>query len=257
MKKTSLLFLILSLCIGASASESELSIGLTSMSMDYREYYPDILDSEKTDTLPGFTLEYTTRISDGLNGKGGFLDIALSHYEGDTTYVGQDLNDPNAQYGDLVLTTQNTISEGSVGYSEMTDFGNFLLLTRLGIGYRSWERALADGHSEEYKWPYGSIKFGALADMTYEDTLGIFAEYHKAFSPKMESNRYGTFDLGSTKGFSLSIPWEHAFTPEWAFKLTYTYQTWDIDQSNIVSGMLEPRSESYFNIFNAALVYRY
>lgn len=259
MKKHNLIVLILSLAVASFANENEFSFGLTSMSMDYMEYKDngDNFDSERADTLPGITLGYKTRMDNG-----GFIDIDFSRYFGNTNYIGSDLKNPNGQYGDLTATTESTISNGSIGYSEQKIYDNYLVFMRLGIGYRNWERALADGHTEEYKWSYGTVKLGFSGNMTGNDTLGLSAEYHQAFSPQMKSNKFGTFNLGRTDGFSIVVPWEHTLTPNWALKLTYMYQTWDIEKSNILhypdsSIAWEPRSESSFNTFNAALVYRY
>ncbi|MDD2368324.1 MAG: outer membrane beta-barrel protein [Sulfuricurvum sp.] len=259
MKKHKLIVLFLSLAVASFAHENEFSFGLSSMSMDYMEYKDngDKADSEKADTLPGFTLSYKTSISNG-----GFIDADFSQYYGNTNYVGSALNNPNGQYGDVTATTESTISDGSIGYSEQKIYDNYLVFMRLGIGYRNWERALSDGHTEEYKWPYGTVKLGFLGNMTGNDTLGLSAEYHQAFSPQMKSNKYGTFDLGRTDGFSIIVPWEHTLSANWALKFTYMYQTWDIKKSNTLpyqSSQIvwEPRSESNFNTFNAALVYRY
>jgi hypothetical protein len=220
--------------------------------MDYSEYSGGtIVDSEKSDSLPGFGLQYKKQLNNG-----SYIDADFSQYHGDSTYVGYYLGS-GGHYGDVVATTKNTISDGSIGYSEEKPFDNYLLAMRLGVGYRYWERALADGHTEDYEWAYGSAKLGISGYLTSKDTLGIAAEYHHAISPKMKSNMYGTFDLGRTDGFSIIVPWEHELTPSWALKFTYMYQTWNISQSDTNSGYYEPDSESKFHTVNAALVYRY
>ena len=229
--------------------------------MDYTEYNEDDdkFGSETTDSLPGFTIGYKTRINDGLYGDGGFVDAELSYFDGDTTYTG---SYQGGTYGDLKETTHNYITDTAIGYTENIIVGSALWFVRVGMGYRLWERELADGHNEKYKWSYGSLSTGVSGNILPDDNIGISAEYHRAFSPEMESNLLGTFDLGRTDGYSISIPWVHTITPSWAFKLAYTYQTWDIEKSNTIvdsygSAWLEPRSESHFNIFNAALIYRY
>ena len=255
MKKYTLL--ILAFAISAFANDRELSLSINTMNMDYREYVGGtIVDSEKANSLPGFGLQYKEKINDTSDGMRSFVDIDFSQYYGDTTYVGFYLNS-GGHYGDVTATTKNTISDGSIGYTEDKMYDNYLLSMRIGVGYRFWERALADGHTEQYKWPYGSVKMGVSADLSNQDNLGIAAEYHHAISPKMESNIYGTFNLGRTNGFSVSVPWEHTLTSSWAFKLTYMYQTWNIGQSDSNAGFYEPDSESKFHTINAALVYRY
>ncbi len=259
--KHKLIILILSLAVASSANDNakhtQLGLSINTMNMDYREYSGGtILDSEKANSLPGFGLQYKEQINDLSEGARSYIDIDFSHYYGDTTYVGFYLNS-GGHYGDVITTTKNMISDGTIGYSEEKMYDNYLLSMRLGIGYRFWERALADGHIEQYKWPYGTVKMGVSSELTSADTLGVAAEYHHAISPKMESNLYGTFDLGRTNGFSVSVPWEHALTSSWAFKLTYMYQTWNIGKSDANSGYFEPDSESKFHTVNAALVYRY
>lgn len=259
--KNKLIILILSIAVASSANDSgkktELSVSINTMNMDYREYSGGtILDSEKANSLTGFGLQYKERINNSSENVRSFIDFDFSQYYGDTEYVGFYLNS-GGHYGDVVATTKDTISDGSIGYLQVKRYDNYLLSMRLGVGYRFWERALADGHTEQYKWPYGTVKAGLSGDLTSADTLGVAAEYHHAISPKMESNLYGTFDLGRTNGFSVSVPWEHTFTPSWAFKLTYMYQTWNIGKSDSNSGYYEPDSESKFHTLNAALVYRY
>lgn len=265
MKKIILISILLVTSIGLWAVESnngtEVRVSINTMSMDYMEYKEngDKFDSEKTDALPGFTLGYKTKVSDGLDGNGGYIDAELSHFYGNTEYIG---SYQEGTYGDLTLTTQNRISEAAIGYSENKAFEQGLWFVRVGMGYRFWERELADGHTEQYFWPYGSLSTGLTGSLSADDDIGIEIEYHRAFSPQMKSNLFGTFKLGRTDGYSISIPWVHTITPAWALQLAYTYQTWDIEKSNIIvdpagASWLEPRSESSFNLFNAALIYRY
>lgn len=260
MKKHRLIILFLSIASAAVASdvkkESELSISVNTMSMDYTEYHEDgdKIDSEATDSLPGFTIGYKTHTNDGLYGDGGFVDTELSHFSGDTTYIG---SYQGGTYGELKGTTHNSITDAAIGYSENMTVGPGLWFVRIGMGYRLWERELLDGHNEKYYWPYGSLSTGLSGNLSPDDNIGLSAEYHRAFSPEMKSNILGTFDLGRTDGYSISIPWVHTITPSWALKFAYTYQTWEIEKSNTVSGFYEPHSESYFNIFKAALIYRY
>ena len=265
IKKYPLIILILSLAVAALADgnikDNQLSISVNTMSMDYTEYALDgsFADSENTDSMTGFGLSYATRIGNGFYGESGFFDVDFSLYHGDTRYDGYYLD----KYDNIVgsannLTTNNTITEGSLGYFETKSIYQALWFTRVGIGYREWERDLSNGHNEKYSWFYGSLSTGLSGNIFPSDNLGISAEYHRAFSPEMKSNGFGTFDLGRTDGYSISIPWIHTLTPSWALKFAYTYQTWDIEHSTIhPDGHHEPRSESYFNIFNAALIYRY
>jgi hypothetical protein len=261
MNKYNILISILFSTVCAFASDGELSISVNTMSMDYMEYKDngDKFDSETANALPGFAIGYKTRINDGLDGDGGYIDAGFSHFYGDTTYIG---SYQGGNYGDLTTITHNRISEATFGYSESKDLEQVLWSVRFGMGYRLWERELADGHNEQYVWPYGSISTGLSGNISTNDTLGILAEYHRAISPKMKSNMLGTFDLGRTDGYSISIPWIHTITSSWDLKFAYTYQTWDIEKSNIITdntgtSWLEPRSESHFNIFDAALIYHY
>jgi len=253
--------LILALTLSALAHENEFTFGLSSMSMHYTEFDLDgsFVDSEKTNALAGLNLNYSTRISDGLDGEGGLFDMDFSLYQGNTRYDGFYVD----RYGNITglannKTTKNIITDSSIGYSETMRLDQVLWFARIGIGYRFWERELEGGHIEDYKWSYGSLSTGISGNLFTNDNIGISAEYHRAFSPKMESNMFGTFDLGRTDGYSISVPWVHTISPSWALKFDYTYQIWNIEHSTIHSdNRYEPRSESSFNTFNAALVYRY
>lgn len=261
MKKHHLLILVLSIALTASADDSQLSVSVNTMSMDYTEFNQDgsFADSEKADALAGFNLNYTVRISDGYGEEDSFLDIDFSQYQGNTRYDGFYLDSLGNVTGPANnLTTKNTITDSSIGYSETRKLDQALWSVRIGMGYRLWERILADGHNEQYSWTYGSISSEISGNIFPNDNIGISAEYHRAFSPKMESNQHGTFDLGRTDGYSISVPWVHTITPTWAIKFAYTYQTWNIEHSTVHSdGWYEPRSESHFDIFNAAVMYFY
>ncbi|MDD5158779.1 MAG: hypothetical protein PHI47_01910 [Sulfuricurvum sp.] len=259
MKKYTLL--ILAFAISAFANDQELRLSVNTMSMDYTEFNFDgsFADSEKTNALAGLSLNYSTQISDGIFSDGGYFDVDLSLYQGNTRYDGFYLDSNGNITGPANnKTTKNIITDSSIGYSEAKRLSNALWVTRLGIGYRFWERALEGGHTEDYAWSYGSLSTGISGNLFTNDNIGISVEYHRAFTPKMESNQFGVFDLGRTDGYSITVPWVHTISPSWAFKFTYMYQTWNIEHSSIHSdNRYEPRSESNFNIFNAGLVYCY
>jgi hypothetical protein len=245
---------ILACSISAFATQTELSISVNTMNMDYREYNKgSIVDSEKSKSLTGVGLQYKHQLSNTHS----FIDVDYALYHGDTDYVGSVLYDPHGVYGDIRSTTDNIISDSSIGYSQEKLFDNYLVSMRLGVGYRFWERALSDGNTEQYSWPYGTVKLGISGNMSGKDTLGVSAEYHQAFSPQMNSNKFGTFDLGRTDGFSIIVPWEHTLSPVWALKFSYMYQTWNINKSDINGGYVEPDSESKFHTLNATLAYCY
>lgn len=243
----------------ATSDDTKLTVGFNLMSMDYMEYSQsgEKLDSEKSDALPGFTLGYQTRLLDGIDQDGGFIDLSFSHYQGTTTYTGSDLNNPNGKFGDLVLQTTNKLNDGTLSYIQNMSAINLLFSLQGGLGYRQWDRILADGHEEAYKWFYGFIKAGATKNIFKHDNLGVSIQYHRALSPTMSSNLYGTFDLGDTQGYAISVPWTHQLNRLWDFQLNYTYKTWDISLSNVVSGMYEPRSESSFHTLGLAFIYKY
>lgn len=265
IKKYPLIIFILSIAVATLANEKnkddQLTISVNTMSMDYTEYdlSGSFADSEKTDSIAGFGLNYATRIGNGIFGENGYFDVDFSLYHGDTRYDGFYLDNNGNIIGSANnLTTTNTITDAGFGYFETQKLSQALFFTRIGLGYRLWERDLSDGHNEKYSWAYGSLSTGLSGNIFPKDNLGISAEYHRAFSPEMKSNRFGTFDLGHTDGYCISIPWIHTITPSWALKFTYAYQTWDIEHSTVHSdGFYEPRSESHFNIFNAGLTYRY
>jgi hypothetical protein len=262
MRKEHLTVVFLLLAIASFARENEFNIGLSSMSMDYREYNLDgsFADSEKTNALTGLNLNYSTQISDADYGASSLFDIDFSLYQGNTRYDGFyiDPYDGHITGPANNLTTKNIISDSSIGYSEIKQLDRVIWNTRFGIGYRFWERALEDTHTEDYSWLYGSISTGISGNIFTNNNIGIFAEYHRAFSPKMESNNFGTFDLGRTDGYSISLPWTHTISPSWAFKFDYTYKTWNIEHSTKHSdNRYEPDSESKFHTVSAALVYRY
>jgi len=105
MKKHYLLILVLSIALTASADDSQLSVSVNTMSMDYTEFNQDgsFADSEKADALVGFNLNYTTRIGNREDGEDSFLDIDFSRYQGNTRYDGFYLD----SLGNVLTTSQN------------------------------------------------------------------------------------------------------------------------------------------------------
>lgn len=258
MKKHYLILSVLFIAMTSLAKENKLSVSMNTMSMDYTEFNSDgsFADSEKADALVGFTLNYSTQIRKREN---SFLNIDFSRYQGNTRYDGFYID----AFGNITgpannLTTINTITDSSISYYETKKSNQLAWFARFGIGHRLWVRDLSGSHTEKYDWSYAAISTGINWNIVPSNTIGVSAEYHKAFSPTMKSNQHGTFNLGNTDGYNISIPWTYTITPSWAIKLAYTYQTWNIEHSTVHSdGWYEPRSESNFNLFNTALIYTY
>lgn len=257
MKSAASLMLLLScaLCssLSADTQSDTLGIAFESLSFDYREFDSNgaIVDSEKSDFLPGIRLWYTLPL-----GNNDSIEADVSWFDGDTDYVGYYLGS-GGSYGDLRTTTNNTIVEGSLSYSSHVPMNWGDVFLSLGVGYRYWERALADGHTEEYMWPYGKASLGGTLNLTGDDTLSASASYRYAFNPIMESNVYGTFDLGTTDGIEITVPWTHRINNRWSTEIRYTYSTWEIGRSDVVSSMVEPDSKTVQHRGSFALVYQY
>lgn len=253
MKLASSLILLLACVESVPLCADTFGISFETLSFDYREYDTDgtILDSEKSDFMPGIRAWYSIPA-----GVGDSIEADFSWFGGDTDYVGFLLGS-GGSYGDYVATTNNTLMEGSLSYSTHapTAWGDVFM--SLGAGYRYWERALADGHTEEYIWPYGKLSLGSTADITADDTLSISASYQYAFDPKMESNVYGTFDLGTTDGIEITVPWRHRIDNQWSTEIRYTYSTWEIGRSDVVGIAVEPDSKTVQHRGSFALVYQY
>lgn len=244
-----------------SNSDSLFSFTINTLTMDYMEYKEngEYFDSERAHSIPGFTFGYTTGISDGLLGDRGLLDLEISSFQGETTYIG---SKQGGNYGDLTTTSDNIITDTAIGYRETKRFDQMEFFTKAGLGFRYWERSLNDGYIEEYYWPYVALKTGIITEVFNNISLGVSLEYHKALHPKMYANFAGTFDLGRTDGYTLSIPFIYYISPSWAFKVAYSYQTWNIEKSNTIKDSLgqswhEPRSESDFNRFDFGFEYHF
>ena len=248
----------------AASDDTKLTVGFNLMSVDYMEYSQSgkKLDSEKSDALPGFTLGYQTRLLDGIDQDGGFIDLSFSHYQGNTDYVG---SYQGGAYGDLSNTTQNKLNDGILSYIQNKSAFNLLFSLQGGMGYHQWTRDLTGWQTEDYRWAYGFIKTGVSATISKKDNLAVFIQYHQAFGPQMEAKMQDgsslTFDLGRTDGYSISVPFTHKLNNLWDIKLAYTYTNWNIGRSNTLinsgSPWTEPRSESSFHTLGLAFIYKY
>lgn len=232
---------------------SHFSLALETKSFDYREFDTDgtLLDSEQSNSLRGVSLGFDVPL-----GNNDRLSAKQSWLSGNTQYIGFYLGS-GGSYGEVRSITKNTFLEGNLDYTlyRPSKFGE--LLWSVGGGYRYWGRQLSDGHFEEYFWPYAKTSIGTSLKLSPYDRIKLTTAYHHALNPKMFSNYYGTFNLGKTEGFELSIPWRSQYTEHWSTEMRYSYTQWTIGRSNVINKMVEPDSKTLQHTATLTLMYHF
>lgn len=214
---------------------------------DYREFdsVGQILDSEKADDLNGFGIAVKAKVFNGLmGGNASYLRVGYEHSSGDTEYVGALLS--GGSYGSYIGTTDNTINEYSLIYTEEYLSEQYDLWSGLGGGYREWERELSADQLETYKWFYWNIEVGTRFHYNKNLSLGLVYNYKRAINPEMDTDFTGlpdmTFDLGGVKGYTFAMPLIYSVDKDSTVYLEYKREYFEIAKSNIVNGFYEPDS---------------
>lgn len=229
-------------------SNYALSMSTDTTRFDYAETDSngDLLDTEKTGfgNINGFTLRLDPRYN-------GFY-LSASYAKGETDYVGS-LNGSGLPYGSYRSTTTNEVGDYTFGYkttARLGQNGSWEMPVTLGLGYRRWLRQLhsspgVSGYDELYDWGYYDAGIGLHYAFSSKMSLGIDANYRKAFNPQMHENFNGyTFDLNNVHGYKVTVPLEIKLDQKWSIFGSYNYEYWEIGVSNVIGGYLEPDSET-------------
>jgi opacity protein-like surface antigen len=255
MKKL-LLLALASASTLSCASEHSFAFSVDTTRFDYAETSRSgsLLDTETNDfgEIVGFSLRYEPRMS-------GFY-FGMSYAEGDTDYIGGTTSNPT--YGSHLTTTNNRLVDYTAGYqfTSLIDRDNKVPL-RLGIGYRGWLRQLGStttvyGYDELYEWGYYNIGIGWHTRFSPTFSMGLDADYRKAFNAEMYENWHGyTYRLKNVYGYKIGIPLEMVLNTSWSAFFLYNYEYWNIGASDNVGGYYEPDSETKNQTLSVGLKY--
>lgn len=242
----------------AWSSDYSLSLSVDTTRFDYAETSRtgSLLDTETSDfgDIVGISMRYEPRMN-------GFY-LGMSYAEGDTDYIGGTTANPT--YGSHRTTTHNRLFQYDAGY-QMTariDRDNTVPF-RLGIGYRGWLRQIGStatvyGYDELYEWGYFNIGAGWHTALSPTVSMGIDADYRKAFNAEMYENWHGyTYRLKNVYGYKIGIPIEWNVDNRLGLFLLYNYEYWNIGASDNVGGYYEPDSETKNQSVSVGVKFRF
>ena len=255
---------VLIVLMSSSLYADSFKISTNFLQMDYieRDRNNNFLDSEKSDfnDMAGLELEY---ILDFTTGHGGANDSSLEfnfvYFQGKSLYDGflQPSGVP------FKTTSDMTIYEPRIRWSEISKNEAYDISVFASIGYRYWIREIGSqyGYREDYKWAYMDVGMKILFhDDLYKNWhLGIEVSYQRAYKPTMYAYLNGglDFNLGTTSGYNIDVPLLYDINKNLSLELSYEYDNWNIDASNIVAGYYEPDSKTKNKIIKIALITRW
>ena len=152
--------------------------------------------------------------------------------------------------------TQNTIIEPKIRYEEVKQTIGYDAKMFFSLGYRYWKREIdkygTHGYDEEYYWSYADIGIGGNKKIGGV-SVGFEAAYQQAIEPELKAYLAGgmKFELGRTWGYNIKIPVRYDMGKNFFLEFAYEYDFWRINESNVVNGYHEPKSDtknSYYTI---------
>lgn len=239
------------------ASAAQIAIKAETLKFDYMETdQGQNLDSERANFGKIKGVDVSIRAGNGVsrnaNNKADLIsELSMSYNSGDTEYVGSYLGVPGSQYGDVVSTTSNKLTEMTYKLGFLAPVSDTVFAgLNVGAGVRIWERNLNDGNIETYRWGVLSAGGEAGWKVTTGGVISLSADWQRAYHPTMDSTLVnGTFNLGKTSGYKLGLHWIGNITRSLAFEADYIYDYWKISRSNYISDgaggyYFEPDSET-------------
>ena len=245
-----------------------LKISLSSMKMDYVENDTDgkYLDSEASDygsDILGLSLNYSKDLGVGIGGGDiDLVEISLDYFNGQSRYDGFLFSSTTGRILSPYQTMTDTqILDAKVRLSEIKFGSLYDVKIFTSLGNRYWVRDSSSdkyGYKEIYNWAYLDIGMGVLFHDNNWD-LGFEGAYQYALSPKMTAYLNGTmeFDLGTTSGYYFEVPLTYNIDKKYALELSYKYNYWHINRSNVVNGYVEPESKSKNEIIKIGFIIKW
>lgn len=235
------------------------SLALVGMSMDYKEYAPQLLDSEKSTFIEigGFEMAYGYILSNESK-----INASVMYVTGYTDYVGSALGSGNP-YGSLTSRTTNNIVDIALSYTRYKELSYGLTLDYgAGVGYRYWERTLSTIQNEVYDWFSLRARVGLTKDINNRFSVNVGSEYQYGIKPNMYASNLGAnFTLGSADILKGNIGLAYGFSPKLDIFMDASLEKQTIGHSNIVASggvnYLEPDSTAYNKYLKFGVVFKY
>jgi hypothetical protein len=250
-------------CFLASLNASQLELGYGGLKFDYTETSSNgtWLDSETSGygDLKGGYIKYVHDLGKIWSYEQS-VEGYYSFHEGFGAYDGHLQNSITGSLTPYETTTWHEILQMHLRYKIENNVGESRVGWFLGLGNRAWDRDIQGpfGLLEEYEWNYGEI---GLSGTWYENGFftGFELSYQEALNPTMKAHINGglDFDLGKTNGYKVRIPFGYNIDKAWSVSLNYVLDVWEIEQSNVVGGFVEPASETKNSYAYVALSYNF
>ena len=253
------ILVISSTSLMAKELHNSYSLALVGMSMDYKEYAPQLLDSEKSTLtdIGGFEMAYGYVLSNESK-----INFSAMYLTGNTDYVGSILGSANP-YGSLTSRTTNNIVDVGLNYSRYKELSYGLILNYgVGVGYRYWERTLSSTQNELYDWFSLRTQLGLTKEVNNQFSFHVGAEYQYGIKPNMYANSVGVdFTLGSADILKGNLGVTYSYTPEIDVFMDASLEKQTIGKSNIVRisavDYYEPDSTAYNTYLKFGVTFKY
>ena len=266
MKLNLKIYLTIILLSSIVSLADEINIGTNWLKMHYVETDKNnvFLDSEISEfsDINGFYGSYRKDFGAIINNKQvTSLEASIRTFKGSTTYDGylQSVNTGQI-LAPYTTTTNNEIFESKLRLQQTKYTKNYDVGVFTSYGYREWTRDIQGSFplKEIYEWQYFDI---GLDIITYDGPweAGVEIAYQRAVNPTMTAylNSPIRFELGKVDGYYYKFPIGYNFDKNYKLEISYEYNHWDIEASNIVGGFYEPDSRTQNKIFNIGFTYRF
>jgi len=249
MKKSTILFILLSCNSTPTVAELQLTLSPSLLYFDYTEFSTsDQILNREHGGLPGVT----TKLSYSIN-PDWLISVYSSYYKGTVKYTGQ------TQKGIPHITTTRTGLFRLGGRVEKNIFKNIHLF--IGTQIHEWERDIQDnnviGIYEIYKWFEHSIGISTEIFFSKEALLNIEASYLATTNGTIDVDLsrvdFGSarLDLGNDSGLNLNLSWKRARENGFYYGLSLFFESRNFGRTNTKKTqggsrmvfVTEPRSE--------------
>ena len=250
-------------------AESKLIIAPGMMNFDYVETDIDgtFLDGENGN-IPGIYIGLDVQTHKFLT-----VGLAFEHFSGEVDYDGHiQSNDP--RYDGLPLQSKTNQNITAITGSLRTLLDNDSPLAFYGtFTIKRWERDIqstyvsgidnsgnpfqnlpVSGLFEVYEWWQLTFGFAYKISISPKSYLDVNGGILTTINPTMEVEGL-SFDLREKPGYEAGISWIYDLMKQHSLGLRGEYTYWEFGRSNVISGFVEPDSES--NMFVLSLVYQY
>jgi hypothetical protein len=224
-----------------NAAANQLRLGVGALNQNYKEFndglvavLPSVLDSE-LGSIP------TVEFGASLLREQLYAELQLGLAYGSTTYTGY-LQYPGPVYVPYVGKTDNFIfrAQGRVGIP-FRPASILVLVPYAEIGDHFWRRDI--GYTEDYS----HYHIGVGGKMLLRLAPGVVAEAGLGFGTTFLANMRldgDDFELGSEPYRHGMLAIDIRLAGHWHLRLSGEYRDWQYEQSPVVNGLIEPRSES-------------